>query len=492
MRSDGVYRSWIGSAAHGLRIEGSLAVEKSQPRENEQMSEDKANDDLYRRVEAHLQELIEPDLPEAKLSPAERLELLEQARASESCRELLESYGKTIALLGDLGDSPVPADFSAGVKERVEASVEAVPFHRGALFQRMIGAAAGVALIAFVFWQAIFPSGSQPSIDLAMNDSPANPALEEVADALPAPLAKELNLDRSEAPGALKAADGARKQELASAVGESDAADEAAPTTPEPAADALPGGVEAEVARGAEVLQEKSGDSIEVSRESIDGRLVAVRYEVAVPRSRLAELKAWQAKRAGGRPAAVAARAAVEGALSGKLRAREASPPAGRAKDKSAEQAGGQPTGEFLTLLVDAGKLDALRAELDGLQGSSPARDSLAGKRKNALEAGKRASGELAAKDREKADFAAAAPGAKAKSALAPEAASAPGIPERSRQLARKAAPREARAERKENLRVDSELRQESGNSAPGVAGKAAPGGRPKVRVEIRFRIVPD
>ena len=41
------------------------------------MSEDKATDDLYRRVEAHLQELIEPDLPEAKLSPAERLELLE-------------------------------------------------------------------------------------------------------------------------------------------------------------------------------------------------------------------------------------------------------------------------------------------------------------------------------------------------------------------------------------------------------------------------------
>ena len=56
------------------------------------MSEGKTNDDLYRRVEEHLQELLEPDLPEARLSPAERLELLEQARSSQSCRELLESY----------------------------------------------------------------------------------------------------------------------------------------------------------------------------------------------------------------------------------------------------------------------------------------------------------------------------------------------------------------------------------------------------------------
>ena len=458
------------------------------------MSEDKANDDLYRRVEEHLQELIEPDLPEAKLSSAERLELLEQARASESCRELLESYGKTVALLGDLGDSPVPEDFSAGVKERVEASVEAVPFHRTDLFQRMIGAAAGVALIAFVFWRAIFPSGSQPSLEVAMNDSPSPTALEETVGELPEPLAKELSLDRSEAPGALKAAAGAGSQELASAVGESGAADEAAPTAPEPAADALPGSVEAEVARGAEARQEKFGDSIEVSRESIDGRLVAVRYEVTVPRSRFAELKAWQAKRSGARPAATAARASVEGTPSAKLRAREASPSAGRTEDKPAEQAGGQPTADFLTLLVDAGKLDVLRAELGGLQGSSPVRDSLAGKRKNALKAEKRVSGELVAKDREKADFEAAAPGAKAKSAPAP------GIPEGSRQLARRAAPaqtkkaasREARKERKENLRADSDLRQGSGNSAPGVAGKAASGGRPKVRVEIRFRIVAD
>ena len=198
----------------------------------------------------------------------------------------------------------------------------------------------------------------------------------------------------------------------------------------------------------------------------------------------------------------MAAGAAVEGAPLGKLRAREASPPAPRANDKSAEQADRQPTGEFLTLLVAAGKLDALRAELGSLQGSSPARDGLAGKRKNALEAGKRALGELAVKDREKADFeaAAAAPVAEAKFAPASEAALATGAPERSRQLARraapakakKAAPRESRAELKKNLRSDSKLQGKLGSRAPGAAGKAAPGEQLKVRVEIRFRIVAD
>ena len=79
------------------------------------MSEDKANEDLYRRVKEHLQELIEPDLPEAKLSPAERLELLEQARASEPCRDLLESYEKTVSLLSSRPDVTVPEDFSRQV-----------------------------------------------------------------------------------------------------------------------------------------------------------------------------------------------------------------------------------------------------------------------------------------------------------------------------------------------------------------------------------------
>ena len=43
------------------------------------MSEEKVKDDLYQRVEEHLQELLEPELPDARLSPGDRLELLEQA-----------------------------------------------------------------------------------------------------------------------------------------------------------------------------------------------------------------------------------------------------------------------------------------------------------------------------------------------------------------------------------------------------------------------------
>ena len=75
------------------------------------MSGEKVKDDLYQRVEEHLQELLEPELPDARLSPEERLELLEQARSSESCRELLEAYEKTISLVSALPDKPVPVDF---------------------------------------------------------------------------------------------------------------------------------------------------------------------------------------------------------------------------------------------------------------------------------------------------------------------------------------------------------------------------------------------
>ena len=107
------------------------------------MSEDKVNDDLYRRVEEHLQELIEPDLPEAKLSPAERLELIELARASEPCRELLESYEKTVSLLSSRPDAPVPADFSRQVGESIDDSTPVIPFVRTEKFQRLLGAAAG-------------------------------------------------------------------------------------------------------------------------------------------------------------------------------------------------------------------------------------------------------------------------------------------------------------------------------------------------------------
>ncbi|HBO53472.1 MAG TPA: hypothetical protein DD471_15900, partial [Planctomycetes bacterium] len=85
------------------------------------MSEEKVKDDLYQRVEEHLQELLEPELPDARLSPGDRFELLEQARSSESCRELLEAYEKTTSLVSALPDKPVPADFGAKVGETLEA-----------------------------------------------------------------------------------------------------------------------------------------------------------------------------------------------------------------------------------------------------------------------------------------------------------------------------------------------------------------------------------
>ena len=121
------------------------------------MSEEKVKDDLYQRVEEHLQELLEPELPAARLSPGERLELLEQARASGSCRELLESYEKTISLLGSRPDAPVPEDFSRKVGESIDDSTPVIPFVRTEKFQRLLGAAGAIALIAMVFWDA-FPS----------------------------------------------------------------------------------------------------------------------------------------------------------------------------------------------------------------------------------------------------------------------------------------------------------------------------------------------
>ena len=92
-------------------------------------------------------------------------------------------------------------------------------------------------------------------------------------------------------------------------VGLADAAPVSDPVPIAPAAGA------AEVAAANDAQSQKAASSIEVSRESIDGQLVAVRYEVAVPRSRLAELKAWQARRRLAGPAAAASRAAGEDAL---------------------------------------------------------------------------------------------------------------------------------------------------------------------------------
>ena len=166
------------------------------------MSEDKVNDDLYRRVEEHLQELIEPDLPEAKLSPAERLELLELARASEPCRELLESYEKTASLLSSRPDAPVPADFSRQVGESIDDSTPVIPFVRTEKFQRLLGAAAAVALMTFVIWRSVVPPAGEPFPELAINEPLGEPILEFAEDEpLPKPGSEKFSLEKALAPG---------------------------------------------------------------------------------------------------------------------------------------------------------------------------------------------------------------------------------------------------------------------------------------------------
>ena len=454
------------------------------------MSEDKVNDDLYQRVEEHLQELLEPDLPEAKLSPAERLELLEQARASASCRELLESYEKTISLLGSRPDAPVPEDFSRKVGESIDDSTPVIPFVRTEKFQRLLGAAAAVALMSLVVWRSVTPPEQDPFSGLAFNEPTGEPTLEFAADEPPTkPRAGKLSQEKALAPGTQELDSAAESEEEAAdpapgTVGLADAAPVSDPVPIAPAAGA------AEVAAANDAQSQKAASSIEVSRESIDGQLVAVRYEVAVPRSRLAELKAWQARR---RPAAAASRAAGEDALQPKGRARPAPATAPRPKDKSLVQDEGEPPGEFLALVVDAGKLDSLRLELAALQAVSPGRDRAA-LRGNDRQAGRP---EGIAKRSAKTLRKAAPFAAEAKAARSREASPAPGVSERALRRAapakvKKAANREPGAGLKEDLPGGSDPQGKLANRQLGAAAKAAPAGKAQVRVEIRFRIVPD
>ena len=109
----------------------------------------------------------------------------------------------------------------------------------------------------------------------------------------------------------------------------------------------------------------KPATGIEVSRESVNGRLVAVRYEVVVSRSRLGELNAWRKKQSSQALSVARASQAAPLGLSSRLRAR------GIVPRKRAENAVSQP--ETLKLLVDPGRLDGLRVELGRLQGPAAA-----------------------------------------------------------------------------------------------------------------------
>ena len=157
------------------------------------MSEEKVKDDLYQRVEEHLQALLAPELPDARLSPEECLELLEQARSSESCRELLETYEKTTSLVSALPDKPVPVDFGAKVGETIEADTPVVPFYKTELFQRMLGAAGAIALLAMVFWDAFTSPVEESPLQLADNVARPGAARENLAEELPvSPVAVEI------------------------------------------------------------------------------------------------------------------------------------------------------------------------------------------------------------------------------------------------------------------------------------------------------------
>ena len=399
------------------------------------MSEEKVKDDLYQRVEEHLQELLEPELPDARLSPEECLELLEQARSSESCRELLETYEKTTSLVSALPDKPVPVDFGAKVGETIEADTPVVPFYKTELFQRMLGAAGAIALIAMVFWDALPSSVEEPSLQLADNVARPGAARENLAEELPVSrvaveIAESAGADRDAVEGvegldgggapvrlvedtpepgpetlasALSAGEPASAEQpeavreeaardIASAKRDSvSAASEASgsPASPGGAELAAPAGVAESLADAAEAVEadepgsvvaekpagNKPAAGIEVSRESVNGRLAAVRYEVAVSRSRLGELNTWRKKQSSqALPAASVPRAASRG-----LR----TPAAASKSARKMRLRTSSSAAEALTLLVDPGRLESLRAELDSLQGaaraSSPA-NSLAAK----------------------------------------------------------------------------------------------------------------
>lgn len=375
------------------------------------MSEDKPNEELYRRVEEHLQELLEPELPEAKLSPSERLELLEQARESDSCRELLESYRKTVTLVGALPDRPVPGDFAAKVGDGIDASTPVIPFYRKELFQRMLGAAAAVVIVALLLWDAIPYSPEEVDLQLASNDplpevvtdltvqglsanspgeSPASSRDEPFASADRAGVVSDALEGATPAPvRSSEAADAPAAVELARAAEPEEARELAAaklsPAPPElESADLAPGagladagGVESDGGAGAALAAaarppgKSTAAEVEVSRESVEGRLVAVRYEVAVSRSRLAELTAWKKKHSSKPLSAVRASRSAPRELGQRLRAR------GAVSRKRADTGAARP--ETMTLLVDPGMIDALRVELGGLQGpaaEAPAEDS--------------------------------------------------------------------------------------------------------------------
>ena len=380
------------------------------------MSEEKVKDDLYQRVEEHLQELLEPELPDARLSPGERLELLEQARSSESCRELLEACEKTIFLVSALPDKPVPVDFGVKVGDALEADTPVIPFYKTELFQRMLGAVGAIALIFMVFWDA-FPSSVEESpLQLADNVPLPGVARDDLVEELSVSsatveIAKPAEADRAAVEGVVEgvveAVPEPGPETLAAAPPAAEPASAEAPeevrkivsakrvsasaASQAPGLPVSPGGGElaapavvaepladaAEAVEAAEpgpvVAEKPSGNKppagIEVSREIVNGQLVAVRYEVAVSRSRLGELYAWRKKQSSQVSPAVAASRAAPRVFNRRSKSPAAAPEAARKMRLRAPSA----EAEALTLLVDPGRIESLRSELGSLQGPAGA-----------------------------------------------------------------------------------------------------------------------
>jgi hypothetical protein len=376
------------------------------------MSEEKVKDDLYQRVEEHLQELLEPELPDARLSPGERLELLEQARSSESCRELLEACEKTIFLVSALPDKPVPVDFGAKVGDALEADTPVIPFYKTELFQRMLGAVGAIALIFMVFWDAFPSSVEEPPLQLADNVPLPGVARDDLVEELSVSSAiveitKPAEADRAAVEGVVAAVPEPGPETLAAAPPAAEPASAEAPeevreivsakrvsasvASQAPGLPVSPGGAElaapavvaepladaAEAVEAAEpgpvVAEKPSGNKppagIEVSREIFNGQLIAVRYEVAVSRSRLGELNAWRKKQSSQVSPAVAASRAAPRVFNWRSKNPAVAPEAARKMRLRAPSA----EAEALTLLVDPGRIESLRAELGSLQGPAGA-----------------------------------------------------------------------------------------------------------------------
>jgi hypothetical protein len=287
----------------------------------------------------------------------------------------------------------------------------------------MLGAVGAIALIAMVFWDA-FPSSVEESpLQLADNVPRPGVARENLAEELSVSsaavkIAKPAEADRDAVEGVVESVVEAAPEpgpeilavappagEPASAAAPEEVRDLAPPKRASVSAvseasesPVSPGGAElaapavvaeplADAAEAVEadepepvVAEKPSGNKpaagMEVSRENVNGQLVAVRYEVAVSRSRLGELNTWRKKQSSqARPAA--ARAAPR-PLSRSLRTPAAASKSARKMRLRAPAA----EAEALTLLVDPGRLESLRAELGSLQGpagaSLPANSSAA------------------------------------------------------------------------------------------------------------------